>query len=150
MRRQVNNASRSSDDELAALVRAELPPNANRVRIVGDSGMGKTSLLHYCEVQIAKADEGRLPLRVDGLSGYDWKRSRNEVLQAMAERLLHGCLPGDVPAKERDAWLAALKQRVDEGNVVFLLDASTKATSNSIRPDFAIFFSASASIGAPS
>ncbi len=60
------------EDEIDQVALGNLPREANRVRIVGDSGMGKTVLLHYCELQVAKADDGRLPVRIDGLSGYNW------------------------------------------------------------------------------
>ncbi|MCO6455394.1 MAG: SUMF1/EgtB/PvdO family nonheme iron enzyme [Pirellulaceae bacterium] len=114
-----------SEDEIQSLVLGNLPPEANRVRIIGDSGMGKTALLYYCEQRIATADRGRLPLRMDRLSGYDWKQSERPLLETIAERLLHDHLPSGTARAEQLAWLEHL---VRQGQVVLLLDALDQTT----------------------
>ena len=107
-------------EELQALFQGRLPEQANRVRIVGDSGMGKTALLHCVEAETASAEHGWLPIRIEGLAAYDWQQDRDKLLQTIAERLLHKHLPDGVTAKDRLDWLREL---AEQGRVVFLLDA---------------------------
>jgi len=106
-----------SEDECRDLVLGNLPEDCNRVRIFSPSGMGKTTLLHYCEQQIAASAEGKLPVRVSALSSYDW---RGNVVTTLANLVVHPLLPRDSDEVTRVAWL---KHLIHERRVVFLFDA---------------------------
>ena len=116
-RRDVDPWDELTDDDCRRLVLGRLPDKQKRVRIFSDSGMGKTTLLHHCEQQIAESDEGRVPVRVISLSNFDW---RSNVIAALANRVLHAFLPTDTDASTRVEWL---RQLIRDNKIVFLFDA---------------------------
>ncbi len=127
-------------EEFEQIIRGHLPKR-NRLVVLGDSGMGKSMFLVYCEQMIAKDDtlDPFLPLRLgagpeaasDGirpekskrmapLSAYGWTRTPDEVLDNLADSVLHTALPEGTDKATRRAWL---RHMVERGRVVFLLDA---------------------------
>ena len=112
------------DRELKRVVHGRLAKDRNRVRLFADSGMGKTTLLLHCEQQIAAAQDGRLPLRVDRLSEFQWRESPNSVLRNLFEKQLARYLPDDVATDDGLTWFQSL---IKHGKVVFLLDALDQA-----------------------
>ena len=138
-----------TEQDVQRVVRGELDqldPKHNRVRLLADSGLGKSILLVYCEQQIAILDDDRIPLRlgagplpqveVNGAAGerhgerlqlpllseVNWADEPQQVLRSLASRLLHCLMPEgeDVDEEELGQWFAQLVRR---GEVVFLLDA---------------------------
>jgi ABC-type phosphate/phosphonate transport system ATPase subunit len=70
-RREREQWKRLKKQHRRALMLGRLPKRLNRVRIFGPSGMNKTTLLHYCEQQISRSEDGKLPVRVSDLSSFD-------------------------------------------------------------------------------
>ena len=109
-----------TEEEVRAVVLGQLPTDANRVRILGDSGLGKTMFLRYCEQEIAAHTAVRLPLRIDGLSEFDWRAEPETVVKSLLAKRLSAALPSSIEAPDRLNWLNWL---IRQRRVVFLLDA---------------------------
>lgn len=92
----------------------ELGDSADRVLILGDSGMGKTAFLMNCEWKIAAADDDRVPLRVPKLSSRAWENP-DAVTSDLSSRFKDW-----VPEDELRPWFDHLRR---SGNLVILLDA---------------------------
>jgi formylglycine-generating enzyme required for sulfatase activity len=117
-------------------------PGSRRLRLLAESGLGKSTLLIEAEHSIASADDSRIPLRLGAgpkaavrddnnrwvrlplLSDFQWDKPLADLLADFAEQLLGDLLP-DEPATTRSAWL---QQAVERGEVVFLLDSLDQTT----------------------
>jgi len=107
----------------------------NRVRLLAESGLGKSTMLIEAEHLIASTPGSLVPLRLGAgpactshddrgrwnrlplLSDFDWSQRRDDLLDQLAERLL-----GEVieDGSLRSAWI---REAVARGEVVFLLDS---------------------------
>ncbi|MFN5078084.1 MAG: SUMF1/EgtB/PvdO family nonheme iron enzyme, partial [Planctomyces sp.] len=127
--------------QVKAVLRGRLK-EPRRLRLLAESGLGKSTLLIEAEHLIASADDSRIPLRLGGgpraavrvdnnrwvrlplLSDFQWDKPLADLLADFAEQLLGDLLP-DEPATTRTAWL---QQAVERGEVVFLLDSLDQTT----------------------
>ncbi|MFN9826265.1 MAG: hypothetical protein ACK58J_19145, partial [Planctomyces sp.] len=93
---------------------------SGRVRLLAESGLGKSTLLIEAEYLIASADDSRIPLRLGAgpkelskhdsqdivplplLSDFDWQQKPAALLAKIAEQLLGEILHD---SKERTAWI---------------------------------------------
>ncbi|MFM8724757.1 MAG: hypothetical protein ACKON9_06500, partial [Planctomycetaceae bacterium] len=123
--------------QVRAVLRGRLK-EPRRLRLLAESGLGKSTLLIKAEHLIASAPDARIPLRLGAgpkmsvrddnnrwvrlplLSDFQWDKPLRELLDDFAEQLLGDLLPDDEPAASRSAWL---QQAVQRGEVVFLLDS---------------------------
>ena len=72
-----------TDEQVAQVVHGQIS-DGEGVLLIADSGFGKTTLLTHCSREIARLADGRLPLRLDNLSGYDWRTPEN-LLSTLAK-----------------------------------------------------------------
>lgn len=132
------------EEEFDRLVRGQVPRGRNRIAVLGDSGMGKSMFLVYCEQQIAKGGS-MLPLRLgagpkfagDGLrqmeerlpllSAIEWKGDAKEVVGNLVGAVLQTLLNDVADAETVRQWLSHLIQR---GQVIFLLDAMDQTNTD--------------------
>ena len=107
----------------------------HRIRLLAESGLGKSTLFIAMEHQIASKFGDLVPLRLVAgpascsrddlgrwnrlplLSDFDWNQPVDVVLAELAERLL-GDFVGD--RHERELWL---QTAISRGDIIFLLDA---------------------------
>ncbi|MCA9037849.1 MAG: SUMF1/EgtB/PvdO family nonheme iron enzyme, partial [Planctomycetaceae bacterium] len=104
----INGISRLDPAEL------EVKPNSTTlrpIRLIADSGMGKTTLLHLIVWKVASGKDGRIPILLDNLSQYLHETSEFEFLRDVAAKL---------QCKDDIEWL---QQKANRGEVVWLLDA---------------------------
>ncbi|HBH50631.1 MAG TPA: hypothetical protein DDY91_01930 [Planctomycetaceae bacterium] len=139
-------------DATARFYTGDYPPGetAPRIRLLAESGFGKSTLLIDLEGEIARADDGRVPLRLGaGLtepprtgaespqsqSGNEllplddrmFEKNETEVLREIARTIVRPLLSGeDFGDTEIDEWLAEVVKRSE---VVWLLDAADQSTT---------------------
>ena len=125
-----------SERQVNAVLRGRLR-EPRRLRLLAESGLGKSTLLIEAEHLIASAPDTRIPLRLGAgpkmsvrddnnrwvrlplLSDFQWDKPLDDLLADFAQQLLGDLLP-DEPAASRLAWLQLAVQR---GEIVFLLDS---------------------------
>jgi formylglycine-generating enzyme required for sulfatase activity len=143
-------------DETVRFYAGEYPPGetAARIRVLAESGFGKSTLLIDLEGEIARGDDSRVPLRLGaGLtepprtdaespqsqSGNEllplddrlFAGKETEVLQQIARTIVRPLLSVDrFSDTEIDEWLAEVVKR---GEVVWLLDAADQSTTPDLR-----------------
>lgn len=123
-----------SDSQVNSVLLGQLD-GTERLRLLAESGLGKSTLLIEAEHLIASNADSRIPLRLGAgpascskddlgrwtrlplLSDFDWQKNTPDLLSDLAERLLGHILP---VGSERTEWF---QQAVDRGEVVFLLDS---------------------------
>ncbi len=123
-----------SAEQVEQLLRGNLGQQ-NRVRLLGESGLGKSTMLIEAEHLIASSPDSLVPLRLGAgpadtgrddlgrwirlplLSDFDWSMKQEDLFDELAGRLL-----GDV-IEDRTVRTAWLHEAVGRGEVVFLLDS---------------------------
>lgn len=111
-----------ADSERRSLVTATHPQR--RLRFFGESGIGKSTFLKYCQQQIAAADTGQVPVLLTALSAWaigDERAFERKLVGHFAE--LFAADSHHPPYERRTIrdWVRRLWYR--EGKLVFLLDA---------------------------
>ena len=123
-----------SDDQVESILLGKLE-KSKRLRLLAESGLGKSTLLIEAEYLIATADNSIIPLRLGAgpaacsrddlgrwtrlplLSDFDWQAKPSDLLAELAERLLGEIL---TDRAERTEWF---ERAVARGEVVYLLDS---------------------------
>ncbi|MFT5323447.1 MAG: sulfatase activating formylglycine-generating enzyme [Planctomycetaceae bacterium] len=126
------------DNLLLGILRPEPAPAISRVRplrLVADSGMGKTTLLWRCLFEIASTPGPRIAILLQSLSVWFKSGTEEEFLKRIAGSLRQYLPDEDTQtgrkwnSKSRLEWLT---RKVRRGEVVFLLDALDQ-TSDHVR-----------------
>ncbi len=97
---------------------------ARLVKVVADSGIGKSSFLVYCQHRIAAVRSERIALRIEELTTFLAGQDRSHLLEAAVREVVHllGAVDDD-EAELRKAVRAWLDRKCSRGEVVWLLDA---------------------------
>ena len=94
------------------------------VKIIADSGIGKTSFLVYSEYQISHANSERIAIRIEHLTSFLANSRRSDFLDAAVTQIVSLLSPftdrNDVVRAETHRWL---ERKADQGAIVWLLDA---------------------------
>jgi hypothetical protein len=102
---------------------------SKRVRLLADSGMGKTMFLGYCEGEIAARQDGRLPIRLPHLNDLEWSSFESLVNGLASQAVLGRHLPAEYRPHIRP-WVEWL---LTNGYAVFLLDALDQTSLSKVR-----------------
>ncbi|MEM7557690.1 MAG: SUMF1/EgtB/PvdO family nonheme iron enzyme [Planctomycetota bacterium] len=108
-------------------------PNASiRLRLLADSGMGKSVQLVACEEKIARHRSGMIPIRLGKsdthrvrlqgtttIQNIDWGQEDKQIFAS----LLDNCLSDAYPAAFKDRSLDWILRKAPNGEIVFLIDA---------------------------
>ena len=114
-------SAKERDHERQAILLSQLrvdPQDKERIRplrLIADSGMGKTTLLHRSLYEIANLPDGRIPILLTGLSHYLKEDEPEKFLKRIADRHL--------TSLHKTNCLEWLGTKAKRGEVVLLLDA---------------------------